>query len=218
MSLIDYIKGNRKGKEANRIERDALGDSFLFDAIEGYDSIDDNHVQRIARLQKQIRSRSKCSAGSKGISPVWKVAAAVVLLVFGFGGYLFVDDRRSNMAAEEAPIRLIDIYVPEEIYTQYAGKISEKNIAAKNVLKAYIEPFKVEEDVKAVITQEERDMLAEPKRSVITIYIPDMVYEQHQSTIVTENFTNELIASPADSTSVIQIYVPKKDFERYKLN
>ena len=33
MKLIDYITGNRKGREARRIEREAMDDPFLHDAL-----------------------------------------------------------------------------------------------------------------------------------------------------------------------------------------
>lgn len=39
MKLIDYITGNRKGREARRIEREAMDDPFLRDALEGYDAV-----------------------------------------------------------------------------------------------------------------------------------------------------------------------------------
>ncbi|NDV68157.1 hypothetical protein [Dysgonomonas sp. 25] len=213
MSLIDYIKGNRKGKDAHRTEREALSDPFLADAIEGYDSIEDNHVQNILRLQKQIQSKSKRSGG---MHPAWKAAAAILLLVFGLGGYLFVDEKRSQLVAQETPILLIDIYVPEEFYVENSAIIAEKNAETKSVLKAYIEPFRIDEKVSATITPGEREILSDEKKSVMTIYIPDMVYEQHKADIEKDNFTTELITSTEDSTAVISIYVPEKDFERYQ--
>ena len=39
MKLIDYIQGKRRGQEANRLEREAMNDPFLQDAIDGFDRI-----------------------------------------------------------------------------------------------------------------------------------------------------------------------------------
>lgn len=214
MNLIDYIKGNRKGKQANQIEREALKDAFLNDALEGYESVRGDHLQNIARLQKQIQVRS---GSSSGIHPLWKVAAAVVLIVFGLGGYLFVDEQRSQLVAQETalPAMFINIYVPDAFYEEHTEIIAEKNAAEKNLLRAYIEPFRIEENITSEISQEDIDMLTDQKKSVLTIYIPDMVYERHKADIVKENFTTELIASPEDSTAAITIYVPHKDFDRH---
>ncbi len=41
MKLLQYIKGLRKGKDAHRIEQDAMTDTFLADALEGFDAVDD---------------------------------------------------------------------------------------------------------------------------------------------------------------------------------
>ena len=43
MSLKNYIQGKRQGKNANQLEREALNDPFLQDAIDGFDSIQGEH-------------------------------------------------------------------------------------------------------------------------------------------------------------------------------
>lgn len=37
MKLLDYIRGTRKGKEAHRLQKEAMRDPFLADAMDGYD-------------------------------------------------------------------------------------------------------------------------------------------------------------------------------------
>ncbi|MCS2406366.1 hypothetical protein NXY31_18955 [Bacteroides salyersiae] len=39
MKLLDYIRGTRKGKEAHRLQKEAMRDPFLADAMDGYDSV-----------------------------------------------------------------------------------------------------------------------------------------------------------------------------------
>lgn len=78
MNLKDYIRGQRRGKEANQLERKAMGDSFLQDAIDGYDSVEGNHISAIDDLEKRLSAPEK--RFNKRIW-IWAVAAAVVLLI-----------------------------------------------------------------------------------------------------------------------------------------
>ena len=54
MKLIDYITGNRKGREARRIEREAMDDPFLHDALEGYDAVPGDPGDAIRRMQRRV--------------------------------------------------------------------------------------------------------------------------------------------------------------------
>lgn len=54
MKLIDYITGNRKGREARRIEREAMDDPFLRDALEGYDAVPGDPGDAIRRMQRRV--------------------------------------------------------------------------------------------------------------------------------------------------------------------
>ena len=54
MKLIDYITGNRKGREARRIEREAMDDPFLHDALEGYDAVPGDPTDAIRRMQRRV--------------------------------------------------------------------------------------------------------------------------------------------------------------------
>ena len=59
MKLKDYIQGKRHGKEANRLEREAMNDPFLNDAIDGFDSVEGDHLSVIAELEKQIAGKTR---------------------------------------------------------------------------------------------------------------------------------------------------------------
>ena len=39
MKLLDYIRGARKGKEAHRLEKEAMREPCLADALEGYSRV-----------------------------------------------------------------------------------------------------------------------------------------------------------------------------------
>lgn len=65
MKLIDYIAGSRRGREANRLEREAMRDPFLADAIAGYDSVYGDHSGRLAELSQMIEMRSRKLSGAR---------------------------------------------------------------------------------------------------------------------------------------------------------
>lgn len=83
MKLIDYITGNRKGREARRIEREAMDDPFLHDALEGYDAVPGDPTDAIRRMQRRVTG----AAGKLRRRIYWSAAAAL-LLCAGAGGYL----------------------------------------------------------------------------------------------------------------------------------
>ncbi|NDV82790.1 hypothetical protein [Bacteroides sp. 51] len=96
MKLWRYIQGNRKGKEAHRIEKEAMKDPFLADALEGYEKTQGNHQREVARLQKQItRLQKRDTKRSIGKKPnhlkAWSIAAGI-LIVVGVGTWFLLND------------------------------------------------------------------------------------------------------------------------------
>ena len=59
MKLSDYIRGFRKGKEAHRLEIEAMRDPFLADALEGYSrsALPNWKQKRKTRVSMQNMSR-----------------------------------------------------------------------------------------------------------------------------------------------------------------
>ena len=78
MNLKEYIQGKRHGKEANRLEREAMSDPFLQDAIDGYDSVAGDHLSAIEKLEKKVAA--KPSRTDKRVW-IWATAALLVLLL-----------------------------------------------------------------------------------------------------------------------------------------
>ena len=84
MNVKDYIQGNRSGKEANRLEREAQENPFLHDAIDGFDAIDGNHLSAIENLEKQLDERLQ-KVNRKKFTITWRTiaaAASVALPIF----------------------------------------------------------------------------------------------------------------------------------------
>lgn len=72
-----YLQGKRSGREANRLEREALADPFLYEALEGLSAMEADHEQIISRLQLRIQRR--LNKKSRNL-PYWLVAASFALL------------------------------------------------------------------------------------------------------------------------------------------
>lgn len=86
MRLLRYIKGYRKGKEAHLLEKEAMRDPFLADALEGFDEVGGRHPARIERLRKEVKRKS---ARKTHYLRVCAVAAGIVFLI-GVGGYFLM--------------------------------------------------------------------------------------------------------------------------------
>ena len=99
MQLKDYIRGDRRGKEANRLERKAMNDPFLRDALDGFDAVPGDHANTIERLEKKIAHTTVAPANKRKMFTYWS-AAATILLLIGFGAYfLFKNDVPRNTLA-----------------------------------------------------------------------------------------------------------------------
>lgn len=100
MTLKEYIQGQRKGKEANRIERQAMNDPFLNDAIEGFDSVEGDHVSALERLDdKVLRVRNQ----HRRVISYWAMAASILLLI-GFGFFFLLQQKPETRMPEIATV------------------------------------------------------------------------------------------------------------------
>lgn len=90
-SMMQYIQGRRKGKEAHRLEKEAMKDPFLSDALDGYQAVEGSHVESIEAMRRRIsrRTRSRRESITK-----WSVAASL-LICLGFGSYFWLNKETS---------------------------------------------------------------------------------------------------------------------------
>ncbi len=78
VNFKDYIHGKRHGQEANKLEREAMADPFLQDAIDGYDSVQGSHSSAVEKLEKQLAPQTRRLDKRMW---VWAAAAVLVLLI-----------------------------------------------------------------------------------------------------------------------------------------
>ena len=179
MKFLDYIRGKRKGADAHRIEYDSMRDPFLYDAIEGFDTVDGDHIARIEQLQARMKAKRGGGNNTVRKHPLWQAAAACGVIILGGGLYLFVSHERSAMYAQESNGEaFIDIYVPEAYYEENKEIIEEKNVVLAESHKPNITAFRIAENLSATVTEEELEILAADQQAqrnqeVIDIYMPD---------------------------------------------
>lgn len=174
MKFLDYINSQRRGKNANLLEREAMRDPFLSDAIDGFDSVKGDHIKNISELKQRIGKQH--SSSKKSIS-AWRFVAASIALLFALGGYLlFQSDKTTLRAQIVMPANPLEIVVPEQYYADNASIIEQQNIELTKVYKPTFENFKVNEVLNATISKEELELLskeAQDGKGTIEIYTPD---------------------------------------------
>lgn len=230
MKFLNYIHGNRKGKDAHRIEKDAMEDPFLADAIEGYDSIPGNHAERIARMRSAITARS----ARKKPHGAWKVAvAAVGLIVIASGYFILMNHQSSMLTAHESGGGYIDLYVPEDYVEQKRLELtaiqeenpkkeviatSVANISNLHEIIAPVEPLRVYlPDSYAQLHQREerelsakRETLSRSEREEIVSADALMLAEQYEASVNTDKSVladSNQNKDPEESIGNMEIYL-----------
>ena len=79
MKLSDYIRGFRKGKEAHRLEKEAMRDPFLADALEGYSRVESGADEQIELLRRRVNMRV---TQKRRHTIAWSVAASLLIGIF----------------------------------------------------------------------------------------------------------------------------------------
>lgn len=131
VDIKDYIQGKRHGKEANEFERKAQNDSFLHDAIDGFDAVDGDHMRVIddieLQFQKKINSRSK-----NKYSRLWtiSIAASIVLLV-GVGSLFLL---RQSLLSVNDPVIAYSESVSEILDPDTQDILLHENADHKEIL------------------------------------------------------------------------------------
>jgi hypothetical protein len=89
MNLKSYIEGIRKGRDINLLERAAMQDPFLADALAGYDQVKGNYSCRIEEMTGQVilQTQPKNKTFRTGM------IAAVILVLTVSGFYIFSSKR-----------------------------------------------------------------------------------------------------------------------------
>ncbi|QNL20654.1 hypothetical protein HZR84_01380 [Hyphobacterium sp. CCMP332] len=83
-SILAYLKYDRKGKDAHKLEKAASEDPFLSDAMEGYEAFkhDPIHTSRLKEIENYIQYRkSQEKAGTGNTRRILAIAASITVLI-----------------------------------------------------------------------------------------------------------------------------------------
>lgn len=100
-NLWQYIQGSRKGKEAHRLEKEAMRDPFLSEALDGYQSVEGNHVESLEEMRRRISRRTRSHRDS---ITKWSIAASL-LICLGFGSYFWLNKQSGKPA--QSPLAVV---------------------------------------------------------------------------------------------------------------
>lgn len=132
MNLRQYIRGRRKGKAARDLEREALNDSFLNDAIDGYDAVPGDHSRRLENLHRKVSRSSLERSDFRRLAGL--VAGLLVLLMINF--FLNREDKTEMIAMDST----VEQAVPASVDT---GTVSEAEAPPAFIAKAEKENLRV---------------------------------------------------------------------------
>ncbi|MDR2286414.1 MAG: carboxypeptidase-like regulatory domain-containing protein [Prevotellaceae bacterium] len=129
MNLYQYIQGIRRGKEINRLEREAMNDPFLADALDGFDNVaDSNHEHRIKKMRTKVLSKTK---RKKRIIRYAGIAASL-LFIIGIGGYFLLNDNR--VTEKQADVNVAQKQIVEQETLPETKQPEVKQPSAKPLL------------------------------------------------------------------------------------
>lgn len=99
--ILPYLRDGQEGREANRLEREALSDPFLYEALEGLTTVEGEHEEVVAKLEERI---SGCVSVKKKRIPVYWWAAASFLLIGGIALWLLRSPGEEVQMASVSPV------------------------------------------------------------------------------------------------------------------
>lgn len=186
MKLIEYIQGSRRGRGANRLERDAMRDPFLADAVEGFDAVYGNHSDKLAELSQRIDKRAahlRPDAVSHKRQMLIGLGSVAAVVLVGAVGVVWWMQRGAGRSASEPigqPLAMADtqsaepvVAAPRSVMPQSDGQPAERmarvqsetvaeDVAAQEAVVAEAEPVALAVEPVAVAAD---SVVAEPELS-----------------------------------------------------
>lgn len=99
--IKDYLRGNRKGKPAHQLEREALSDPFLYEALEGLTTTPSDPIDGLIRLERQLEARAR-SSKKKSRGWLYVAASFLVLAICGTVWLLQVQNEKTGFQTDMA--------------------------------------------------------------------------------------------------------------------
>lgn len=89
MKLIDYLSGERRGREAHDLELEAQRDPLLAEALQGLEENPGDHREAIESLRRRIAARAGAGKRRRRMRLIWRTTAvAAALLIAVTAGFM----------------------------------------------------------------------------------------------------------------------------------
>jgi hypothetical protein len=140
MNILRYIQGFRQGKDAHDLEREAMEDPFLYEAIDGFDLVDDDHAKRVKKLQKQISSRLQNKKHHK--FQILSLVASVLVIVALSTYFLFPKNASTvnETASVQSQIDECEDLIQSEL-TQNSEQLLDQSQSKQKEVVAFVPPL-----------------------------------------------------------------------------
>ena len=153
MKFTDYIQGKRRGKEANALEREAMNDAFLQDAMDGYDTVKDNPMSAIKALEKRV-SAAYSPAPKRNIKRIlFRAGAAMLVLLIGTQVLRWFHTNQTITLPEKNAVTVLPSVKQDSVFTEKKKPVRKEIFIADNAPKK-IAPKKTRTENQIVNTEE----------------------------------------------------------------
>ncbi len=224
MNLKQYIRGRRRGKAARDLEREALTDPFLHDAIDGYDTVPGDHSRRLENLRRRVSRSSLEKTDFRRLAGL--VAGLLILFAinFFFNREEKVETIATDMTAERIPPAVADTVkrTDEKAFSPLIAEAEKKTV--EQTVRSHEEKHKTSdalvargksgdrlverslaENVNAVPEEDEISFADEPKEEIRTWAVtkgavaaaPPLAIAAHEATGVVTDESGEPLAGVA---------------------
>ena len=128
-----YLSGQMSNAEMHAIEKAALDDPFLAEAIEGYEGMEqkDWSIELAALKNKLVQEEDKSLTPVYSFRKWWRAAAAIIILVSGIAVTYFFNDNKSKEVA--ATVKAVSN--DSSALVKEDSNIAINNIAANKIAK-----------------------------------------------------------------------------------
>lgn len=187
MKLIDYIGGKKYGKSANRLEKKAISNPFLQEAMDGYDAVRGDHFHDVQELENQFEKKiHKYSYPSRSYRKVvWPVVLSVVFIALLVGGYTIFKGREADT-----------VPVAEASKSIFQQAISEHD--ADSYDEEFVNVFSAEEPIAPSATE-----LTEKRLSRIEPDLPENSFDEEILAVAEEPTVQEPVVATTPAPEVI---------------
>ncbi|WP_310094880.1 carboxypeptidase-like regulatory domain-containing protein [Mucilaginibacter pocheonensis] len=157
MQIRKYLNGELNATAMHKLEREALDDPFLMDALEGYGAVAKDQQDNLNELSGRLVQRTNAKSGRIIQWKVWSIAASVIIVLTIGGLWLKkapVSQKVANVVVpDKTVVKHKDTLKTEALASQAKAPLIAQNSKPAPVLKQADKPVEKQAD-NAVYQQE----------------------------------------------------------------